>query len=83
MSQILTLEQIQNMSTDDIINAYRNGHMLKEHTDIDSLNHNIVSAQGISVSTDALILIGIGVLAYMYIKSVGTDKLFHTRSTQQ
>ncbi len=67
MNQTLTLEQMSNMSTDDIIAAYRNGYALDEN--VNSLNQKIVSAQdGITVSTGALLLIGLGVVAYMFIK---------------
>ncbi len=70
MSQILTLEQIRNMSTDDIVNAYRNGYTLEQNSNnVEDLNNKIVSAQdGVTVSTGALLLIGLGVVAYMFIK---------------
>ncbi len=34
MNNILTLDQIQNMSTEDIINAYNNGYRLSDKTDM-------------------------------------------------
>lgn len=37
-NRILTLEQIQGMSTDELINMYKNGYSLSENTDIYSLS---------------------------------------------
>lgn len=69
MNNILTLEQMINMSTDDIINAYRNGYTLEDdNNNVNNSNQKIVSAEGISVGADAILLIGLGVLAYLYIK---------------
>lgn len=34
MNNILTLDQMQNMSTDDTINAYNNGYRLSDKTEI-------------------------------------------------
>ena len=70
MSKLLTLEQMQNMSIDNIINMYRDGYTIDENANIpniDNLNHKIVSAD-ISIGTGSLLLIGAGLLLYMYIR---------------
>lgn len=66
MDKILAVSDMQSMSTDYIVELYKNGYRVEESTN--SLSPNIVSAQGISVSTGALFLIGIGVLAYLVYK---------------
>jgi hypothetical protein len=55
------------MSIDEIVNMYRNGYTVEEN--VTNLNPKIVSAQdGIAVSTGAMLLIGLGIVAYMYLK---------------
>ena len=74
MNQTLTLEQIQHMSTDDIVNAYRSGYVLEENiSNTQNLNPKIVSAQGITISTGSLLLLSVGILAYMYIRATSID----------
>ena len=68
MSNVLSLEEMKNMSIDDIVNLYRDGYTIEEN--INNLGPEIVSAQGITVSTGSLLLIGLGVLAYMFIKKL-------------
>lgn len=70
MSKVITLEQMQNMSIDNIVNMYRDGYAIDENVNgpnIDSLNHKIVSAD-ISISTGSLLLVGAGLLLYMYLR---------------
>lgn len=68
MSNVLSLEEMKNMSIDDIVNLYRDGYMIEEN--VNSLGPEIVSAQGVTVSTGSLLLIGLGVLAYIFIKKL-------------
>lgn len=68
MSKVLSPEEMKNMSIDDIVNLYRNGYMIEEN--VNNLVPEIVSEQGITVSTGSLLLIGLGVLAYMFIKKL-------------
>lgn len=66
MNKTLTVSDIQGMSTDHIVDLYRNGYRIEDNTN--SLNHNIVSTQGISISTGVIFLIGLGILAYLIYK---------------
>ncbi len=61
---ILTLDNMRNMSIDEIVNLYRNGYTIEEN--VNNLEPKIVSAD-VTISTGSLLLIGIGVLAYLYI----------------
>ena len=70
MSRVITLEQMQNMPIDNIVNMYRDGYTIDENVNnqnTDSLNPKIVSA-GISISTGSLLLVGAGLLLYMYLR---------------
>ena len=70
MSKVITLEQMQNMPIDNIVSMYRDGYTIDEnanHSNIDSLNPKIVSAD-ISISTGSLLLVGAGLLIYMYLR---------------
>ena len=67
MNGILTLDNMRNMNIDEIVNLYRNGYTIDENININNLDPKIVSAQGITISTGALLLIGAGVLAYILI----------------
>ena len=61
--KIIKLELMRNMSIDQIVDLYKNGYKI-EHT-----SPTIVTTQGgISISAGSLLLIGIGILAYLYIK---------------
>jgi len=67
MNNVLTINEMKNMSIDEIVNMYRNGYKVEEN--VTNLNPKIVSAQdGIAVSTGAMLLIGLGIVAYMYLK---------------
>ncbi len=61
-SKIIKLESMKHMSIDQIVQLYKYGYRI-EHA-----SPTIETAQGISISTSALLLIGIGVLAYLYMK---------------
>lgn len=65
MNKILKLDEMKNMSIDDIVIMYRDGYIIEEN--VDSMNPKIVSAD-ISVSTGSLLLIGLGIMAYLYLK---------------
>lgn len=53
---ILTLEQVQNMSEEEIINAYNNGYRLSDTTNIHHQSgHTILSSQLTSSDINALI----------------------------
>ena len=70
MSKLITLEQMQNMPIDNIVNMYRDGYTIDENVNnlnADNLNQKIVSAD-ISISTGSLLLVGAGLLLYMYLK---------------
>lgn len=64
--KIIKLESMENMSIDYIVDLYKNGYRIEES--VSNLSPNIVTAQGISVSTGALFLIGLGVFAYLIYK---------------
>jgi transposase len=64
MSNILTLEEMHNMSIDEIVNLYRNGYTIEEN--VNYLEPKIVSAD-VSISTGSLLLVGAGILAYMFL----------------
>lgn len=64
--KIITIESMESMSIDEIVNLYQNGYRVEEN--INNLSPNIVAAQGITVSTGALFLIGLGVVAYFAYK---------------
>lgn len=64
MSNILTLEEMHNMSIDEIVNLYRNGYAIEEN--VNNLDSKIVSAD-VSISTGSLFLVGAGILAYMFL----------------
>ncbi len=67
MIKLLMIDEMKNMSIEDIISMYRNGYTIEEN--VDNLNQKIISAQdGVTVSTGSLLLIGIGILAYFYLK---------------
>ena len=73
MSKVLTINEMQNMSIDNIISMYRDGYTIGENesniVEENNLSPKIVSAQdGISVSTGAILIIGIGILAFLYLK---------------
>jgi hypothetical protein len=62
----LKLEQMREMSIDQIVELYKNGFRIE---DVSGSSHTIATAQGgITISGDAILLIGIGVLAYMYLR---------------
>lgn len=70
MSNVLTLNEMQNMSTDEIVSLYRSGYTIEDSNsdkNIGNLDPKIVSAD-ISVSTGSLFLVGAAVLIYMLIK---------------
>jgi len=64
--KIIKLESMENMSIDYIVELYKNGYMIEGNTN--NLSPNIVTAQGVSVSTGAIFLIGLGILAYIVYK---------------
>jgi len=73
MSKVLTINEMQNMSIDNIISMYRDGYTIGENesniVEENNLSPKIVSAQdGVSVSTGAILIIGIGILAFLYLK---------------
>lgn len=63
--KIIKLESIKNMSIDQIIELYKDGYRIEE-----TLNPTqIKTAQnGITISSGALLLIGLGIFAYIVIK---------------
>lgn len=65
MNKILTVEQIQTMSVDEIINAYQSGYRLSENTEIYSSNNNpkyhITSLQHYTASDIGIIATAIGI----------------------
>jgi hypothetical protein len=69
MSNILTLNEMQNMNIEEIVGLYRNGYSIEENINernVSNLEPKIVSAD-ISVSTGSLFLIGAAVLAYIFL----------------
>lgn len=65
MNKVLNLAEMQNMSIDNIVALYREGYIIEEN--VNNLNPKIVSAD-VSVSTGSLLLIGLGIMAYIYLK---------------
>lgn len=65
MSKVLNLAEMQNMSIDNIVALYRDGYTIEEN--VNNLDPKIVSAD-IAVSTGSLLLIGLGIMAYIYLK---------------
>lgn len=64
--KIIKLESMKNMSIDQIVDLYKHGYKIEDTSPISPI---IATAQGgVSISTGALLLIGIGILAYLYIK---------------
>lgn len=61
-SKIIKLESMRHMSIDQIVQLYKYGYKIED------TSPTIETAQGISISTSALLLIGIGALAYLYMK---------------
>lgn len=63
----ISIDSMRNMSTDEIVELYRKGYRLDSGPIQTQLSPNInTAANDITVSTDALVLIGIGILAYMF-----------------
>jgi hypothetical protein len=70
MNNVITLNEMQSMNIDDIIDLYRNGYTIEENVNeknISDLDPKIVSAD-ISVSTGSLFLIGAAVLIYVLLR---------------
>lgn len=64
--KIIKLESMKNMSIDQIVDLYKESYKIE---DTSPTSPTIATAQGgVSISTGALLLIGIGILAYLYIK---------------
>lgn len=61
MDKILSLDQIKNMPIDNIVQLYKDGHRIETQ-------EQIVSAQGITISTGAILLLGLGALAFIMLK---------------
>lgn len=64
MNKVITLDEMRNMPIDSIVAMYRDGYTIEEN--INNLDTKIVSAD-VSISTGSLLIIGAGILAYMYI----------------
>ncbi len=64
MSKALTLDEMRNMPIDSIVAMYRDGYTIGEN--VNNLDSKIVSAD-VSISTGSLLIVGVGILAYMYI----------------
>ena len=61
----ITIDSMRDMSVDQIVELYKNGYRI-ENT---SPTHQIATAQdGISISSGAILLIGMGLLAYTLLK---------------
>lgn len=67
--KIIKLESMKNMSIDQIVDLYKDGYKIEDTSPTSPTSPTIATAQGgVSISTGALLLIGIGILAYLYIK---------------
>ena len=60
----IKLESMQNMSIDQIIGLYKNGFTIEDS----SPSQIMTASNDITVSSDAILLIGIGIFAYMMLK---------------
>jgi hypothetical protein len=80
-SNQIPLETMKGMSLDKLIQLYKNGYTISDENEVlsslssfpnssqtNSLNQKIVSAQGVTISDTALILIGIAALGYFVYK---------------
>ncbi len=64
--KIIKLESMKSVSIDQIVDLYKDGYKIE---DTYPTSPTIATVQGgVSISTGALLLIGIGILAYLYIK---------------
>lgn len=62
----IKLESMREMHIDQIVELYKNGFRIE---DVSQSSYTIATAQdGITISGSAILLIGIGILAYMYIR---------------
>ena len=65
--KIIKLEKMKEMSIDQIIELYKNGYRIENAYQIIPASTIETVSNGITVSSDALLLVGIGVLAYLFI----------------
>lgn len=61
----ISLDTMRDMSTDQIVELYKQGYRLEDMAPTQA--SRIETANGISVSSDVLLIVGIGVLAYIFI----------------
>lgn len=67
--KIIKLESMKNMPIDQIVDLYKDGYKIEDTSPTSPTSPTIATAQGgVSISAGALLLIGIGILAYLYIK---------------
>lgn len=57
----IKLESMREMSIDQIVELYKNGYRIEDTS-------TIMTQNGVTVSSDVILLVGIGILAYVYLK---------------
>ena len=61
---MIKLESMKDMSIDQIVELYKSGYRIEST----SPSHKIETTDGITISSGSILLIGIGVFAYMFLK---------------
>ena len=62
----IRIDEMRNMSTDQIVELYKQGYRLEDMASVSTSTIETAS-NGITVSSDVLLIVGIGVLAYLFI----------------
>lgn len=65
-SMKIKIDEMRNMSTDQIIELYKQGYRLEDLAPVSTSTIETAS-NGISVSSDVIVIVGIGLLAYLFI----------------
>lgn len=70
-NRTIKLESMRDMSIDQIIQLYKDGYTIGSDNNNKSLSPDIKTAQGVTISNTAILLIGIGVIGYLvYTKKI-------------
>ncbi len=67
----IKLESMRNMPIDQIIQLYKDGYTVESGNEDNSLSPDIKTAQGVTISNTAILLIGLGLVGYLvYTKKI-------------
>lgn len=61
----IKLESMRNMSIDQIIQLYKDGYTIESDIENKNLSPGIKTAQGVTISNTALLLLGLGIVGYL------------------